>query len=179
MKIVFISVLILAGILCILMTSCVSTPDPEKAGEKAEEITSSILDEIKPAKTDEGAPGGVKFMFYVLGALCFLGAGGVLLIFKDRARAVLVASIGLLLCCVPFFLDVLYSLLGPLKWMIYICLFALMAAALVIIFYKVRNIIHDLAHPDEADKENESSMIVVAAKKRGIINKMQSGKVKL
>ena len=87
-----------------------------------------------------------------------------LLVLKNLSYAAILSGGGLFFCTVPFFLDLLYELLGPLKWIILVVIVIVVGAFLLLLFMKVRSIMHDLTHDKDDDIHSESKKIREGAK---------------
>lgn len=130
--------------------------------------------EILPAEMKKPkAAGGIKFMFYALGAIAIAVGIGIAVVMKDMQSALIAALGGLGFCAVPFFLDLLYEILGPLKWATYVVLACLVIGFVGYVFLRLRNVFHDLSHPDDDDLHPETAIIVKAAKQRKAIAKIK------
>lgn len=162
-----IKILIVLMIL-ISLTSCKSwfiPADPTVELKDGTEIKIADLpEEIIKGIVDEGPTDMEKFFFYGMGALCIFGAMGILLVLKNIGYSAIAAGFGIFFCTVPFFLDLLYELLGPLKWIILVVIVAIVGSFLFLLFVKVRSLFHDLSHSDEDNIHAETTMIQDGAK---------------
>ena len=158
-------------ILAILLSGCSIT-----ARKTAENETKTLLEQINPAtgkhytpkeikqikqidapEKDSGSL--VKIIFYGCGALCVLIAAGILIVLKDVKTALMAFCGGLLFCVVPFTLDLLYELLGALKWILGLSVAVLMGALVIYCLFRLWNIGKDLCNEDLPDKDKITERI--------------------
>ncbi len=98
-------------------------------------------------------------LYYGLGALVALIGVGFLVVAKDTKRAIYCGIGALCICTVPFYIDVLHTILGEFKWALKIIVMCGVGAFLVWFFFFMKNVIYDLANPDCEDKCKESAKI--------------------
>ena len=113
------------------------------------------------------SPSG-KLLFYVIGAACFIAAAAAFYIMKDILVLGIGIGCGLLFCSIPTYLHLLHEMLGPLKWALYIALFAALSSGLIYAFFRMKLVIHDLAHPESKDKSALTPKVLKGARKKDI-----------
>lgn len=153
------------------LVSCITPKDPTITLEDGSKVKASELkDKLKDAgvieekEEEEGASDVAKLGFYALGAICIIGAICILLVLKNIGYAAICAGGGVFFCIVPFFLDLLYELLGPLKWIILVAIVIVIGGFLILFFVKIRSVLHDLTHHEDDDVHIESDRIRKGAK---------------
>lgn len=137
-------------------------------------IPGDVADNGETPKKKLSVSNSTHFLFYVLGALCLVGAGGIMVVVKHLQSALIFVGLGFLFFTVPMYLETLVIMLGAFKILIYVVVFALLAAGLFVLFLKLRNVYHDMTHPDEDDLHPETAKIREAAKQKVAIKKIKS-----
>ena len=152
-----------ATLICLF--SCGTFRSAGKVTDGAASAGADAVAEVKhEIKEEVKASNGVKTMFYIFGALCIFGAIGVAVVFKDVRSTILCIGGGFVFMTAPFFLDLLYQILGPLKWAIYILIFCALGGLLTYGFFRAKIAIEDLLDDENDDRIPASDKIRQAFK---------------
>lgn len=133
---------------------------------KAADLIANDIKDVKEAKS-------YNFLYTLCAIVAIAIAIGIAVVTKDMKSASIAAGGALLFLTAPFYIEILAEILGPLTWCINVLLACGTIAFIGYAFFKLRNLFHDIAHPDDDNLHPETAIIVKAAKQRKAIAKIK------
>ena len=132
----------------------------QNAFEKKYNALTEDFNNLKGTKSDSSKISPfLAGIFYIFGAIGLIGGIAVAIIFKMRIEGGALAACGVSLLIIPFFIDVLYVLEGPIAIGIGILFFIVIVCAIALVLVKFRRILKDMANHEEEDILKQTSLL--------------------